>query len=272
MTYKVCPRQAYYSVRDPEYGQYNQFNIHVPALLMGQIFHKEMDRFYSKIMMNTALKLAETNREHLVDYFKDLFSVTKHEVMLKYFNWYANIEADRLIGIINDGKGEIEKRFIPMCIEEYVEYDDNGIIRNGHFDRMDYLGNGKIRLCEYKTGESYNVEKSYKLSKLRFELYWYKDIIEKLEKFEDFELVDWMLINPTTEQVFITKFSNLTKMALDKTFKQMIPVLNANEPPGRVLNFYCEGCKFKQECLINPGANIFDIVDKGIGGEEDVSE
>ena len=264
MAWRVCPRQAWYSVRDPEYGQYNEFNLQVQSLLEGQIFHKEMDKFYSKIVMETAIKLASESKERLVEYFKDMFSPTTEKVMLDYFSWYASIEADRLIALIGDGLGEVEKRFIPMCIEEYVEYDDNGIIRNGHFDRLDYLGPGKVRLVEYKTGFSYDVTKSYKLSKLRFELYWYKDIVEKITKFKEFTVVDWMLINPTTQTVFITNFSSLTKAAVEKALKQMIVDINGELPPPRNINYYCDGCKFLEQCLIKNGKNIFDV-DESLG-------
>lgn len=256
MSYRVCPRQAYYAVRDPDYEQYNEFNLSSPSLLLGQIFHKEMDKFYSNIDVK---KMMNMNQPMLESYLFGQFSKTTHSDLIRYFKWYAKIEAERFLKILMDGKGEIEQRFIPMFIEKYVEWDDGGFIRNGHFDRVDYLGDGKIRLCEYKTGESYDPKKSYKLSKVRFELYWYKEILEHHPEFKDLELTDWMLINPTLETVFISKFSHLTKKAVDRLFDEMKVVLNQDKPPARKLNLYCDNCKFRNECLIFINKSIFDI-------------
>ena len=150
-----------------------------------------------------------------------------------------------------------------MYIEKFVEYydKDNRIFRNGHFDRVDYIGDKKLRLVEYKTGASYDVSKSYKLSKLRLELYWYKTIIENMEEFKEYTVDEWMLINPTVKTVFVQKFHVLTKSSLEAAVPNLIADINSKEPPARNLNFYCGKCKFKQECLINPGKNIFDIED-----------
>ena len=255
MSYRVCPRQAWYSVRDPEYEQYNDFNLSQPALLLGQIFHREMDKFYEGLDINKMMNMTQHDVEK---YLFNQFSTTTHEECLKYFHWYAKIESERFSGLLVDGKGELKERFIPLFIEKYVEWDDQGIIRNGHFDRMDYLGDGKVRLCEYKTGYSYDVEKSYKLSKLRFELFWYKEIITHNPEFEKFELQDWMLINPTLENIFITRFSYQTRAAVDKLFKEMIGRINQELEPGRKLNLYCSNCKFRKPCLLETPKSIFD--------------
>ena len=257
MSFRVCPRQAYYSVRDPEYNQYNEFNIKEPALLLGQIFHKEMDKFYAGLDIESMMSMTV---DKLHDYLLTQFSPTTHDTCLKYFSWYAKIESERFLDILRDGKGEIEKRFVPLYIEKYVEWNDDGIIRNGHFDRLDYLGDNKVRLVEYKTGVSYDVEKSYKLTKLRFELYWYKEIVEHNEEFKELKLEEWMLVNPTLENVFISKFSHLTKNAVDKTFAKMVPALNQDIEPARKLNLYCSNCKFRKPCLIDVNKSIFDIM------------
>lgn len=256
MSYKICPRQAWYSIRDPDYEQYNEFNLSNPSLLLGQVFHKEMDRFYDKLDINEMQNMTASKLE---EYLFSQFSKTSEREVVKYFKWYSKIEAKRFLDILMDGKGEVEKRFIPLFIEKYVEWNDDGVIRNGHFDRMDYLGNGEVRLIEYKTGESYDPKKSYKLSKIRFELYWYKEIIEHNEEFKDLKLVDWMLINPTIEEVFVSKFSVLTKNALDKVYGDMVGNLNKDKPLARNLNLYCGNCKFRKECLLNVDKSIFDI-------------
>jgi len=194
MSWKVCPRQAYYSVRDENYGQYNEFNVQNPALLLGQIFHKEMDKFYSQIDMDKMIAMiGESDDIQIIeDYLFSKFSKTTHEVCLAYFHWYAKIEAERFTQLYNEKHTGIVQRFIPLYIEKYVEVEDkeNGIIRNGHFDRMDLIGEKKLRLVEYKTGKSYDTTKSYKLTKLRLELYYYKKIIEQLPEFEGYEVVE----------------------------------------------------------------------------------
>lgn len=265
MSWKVCPRQAYYSVRDPDYGQYNEFNLKDPALLLGQIFHKEMDKFYSNIDVDKMITIANFTDDHaqaLEDYLFKAFSQTTNEKCLAYFHWYSKIEAERFIELYTESHTGITQRFIPLYIEKFVEIPDeeNKIYRNGHFDRMDYISPGKLRLVEYKTGASYDVTKSYKLTKLRLELYYYKKIIEQLEEFKDYEVVEWMLVNPTTEAVFKSKFSVLTEKVLEESIPRLAKDINADEPPDRNLNFYCYRCKFKQECLIEPKGNIFDLI------------
>lgn len=267
MSWNVCPRQAWYAVRDPDYEQYNEFNLYDPTLLLGQVFHKEMDTFYSKVSVDEMIKKVN-DKEKLQDYLFSLFSPTTHEKLLDYFNWYAEIETDRFIKLYEDNKTGIVQRFIPLYIEKYVEhkqpfymFDLKGdVYRTGHFDRIDYIGDKSLRLVEYKTGESYDVTKSYKLVKLRLELYWYKEIIEKLEEFKDYTVDEWMLINPTTKTVFSCKFHVLTKRKLDDAFPKVVRDVNLPEPPARNVNFYCNRCKFKQECLINIDQNIFDII------------
>lgn len=267
MSWKVCPRQAYYSVRDPEYGQYNEFNIQNPALLLGQIFHKEMDKFYGNISIDHMIELYQSSEDleqvqnALETYLFSKFSKTTHETCLEYFHWYAKIEAERFIQLYKENRTGIVQRFIPLYIEKYVEIPDeeNGIIRNGHFDRMDLIGEKKLRLVEYKTGQSYDPTKTYKLTKLRLELYYYKKIIEQLDEFKGYEVVDWMMINPTLQTVFTNKFSVLTERSLEKAIPMLVADINGKEPPDRNLNFYCENCKYKQECLIEPKVNIFDM-------------
>lgn len=263
MSWKVCPRQAYYSVRDENYGQYNEFNVQNPALLLGQIFHKEMDKFYSQIDMDKMIAMiGESDDIQIIeDYLFSKFSKTTHEVCLAYFHWYAKIEAERFTQLYNEKHTGIVQRFIPLYIEKYVEVEDkeNGIIRNGHFDRMDLIGEKKLRLVEYKTGKSYDTTKSYKLTKLRLELYYYKKIIEQLPEFEGYEVVEWMMINPTLESIFTSKFSILTERTLEKAIPMLVDDINGAEPPDRNLNFYCENCSYKKECLIDPKENIFDM-------------
>jgi len=260
MSWKVCPRQAWYSVRDVDYGQYNEFNLKDPSLLLGQIFHKEMDRFYSRIDISKMIPMVD-DENALQKYLMDGFGNTTNEKCLKYFNWYSLIEAQRFIELYKTAQTGIIQRFIPLYIEKFVEYyDDNfGIHRNGHFDRVDYLGNKELRLVEYKTGQSYDVTKSYKLTKLRLELYWYKNIIERMKEFEGYTVTEWMMINPTLESVFSSKFSILTEKSLDTAVPLLADDINMPEPPDRNLNFFCHRCKYKQECLINIKENIFDI-------------
>ena len=261
MSWKVCPRQAWYSVRDPEYGQYNKFNLSDQSLLLGQIFHKEMDKFYSKIDVNTMLTYVSHDIKELENYLFKMFSKTTNEKCLKYFHWYSMIEAERFMELYNESHTGLVQRFIPLYIEKFVEYKDdmNAIFRNGHFDRIDYIGNKQLRLVEYKTGASYDIAKSYKLTKLRLELYWYKIIIEKMPEFKDYTVIEWMLLNPTLEIIFTSKFSVLTERVLETAVPNLVSDINGKDPPKRNLNFYCFKCKFKQGCLINIKENIFDI-------------
>ena len=199
--------------------------------------------------------------EHaLQTYLFSIFSPTTHEKCLKYFTWYASIEAKRFIDLYAKHHTGITQMFIPLYIEKFVEMIDekNNIIRDGHFDRVDYIGEKNLRLVEYKTGISYDVAKTYKLTKLRLELYYYKKIIENLEEFKGYRVSEWMLINPTTEAVFISKFSVLTEKVLEESVPRLVKDINGEEPPARNLNFYCDNCKFKQPCLIIK-QNIWDI-------------
>lgn len=268
MSWTVCPRQAWESIRDVGYGEYNTFNLENPALLLGQIFHKEMDSFYTKIDMQKLLVLAIDKDKSdsdklagLAAYCFSVFSPTTHEQCLEFFHWYAEEEAKRFLDLYKNHNAELWMRFLPVYVEKYIESqdDENGITRNGHFDRLDWIGPKKLRIVEYKTGKSYDVTKSYKLTKLRLELYYYKWIIERLKEFEGYEVVEWMLVNPTLKVTFISKFSPLTRNKLQTSVQKLTEDINSSEKPKRELNFYCEGCKFKQGCLINVDKNIYDI-------------
>ena len=261
MSWKVCPRQAWYSVRDPEYGEYNKFNLKDSSLLLGQIFHKEMDKFYSGIDVNTMVTYVSHDIKELENYLFKMFSKTTNEKCLKYFHWYSMIEAKRFMKLYNESHTGLVQRFIPLYIEKFVEIKDekNNIYLNGHFDRIDYISPGKLRLAEYKTGHSYDVAKSYKLTKLRLELFYYKNIVEQLPEFKGYEVSEWMLINPTTEAIFTSKFSILTERALEESIPRLVIDINLKDPPKRNLNFYCFRCKYKERCLINIPENIFDI-------------
>ena len=257
MNYKNCPRAAWYSVRDEDYGQYNEFNLENKNLLLGQVFHKEMDSFYEGLTESILTENSESV-DDLRKFFRSRFSKTKNKDCIKYFDWYSKIESERYFVLRDDGKGELLKRFIPLYIEKYVEYEKDGIIRNGHFDRMDYLGDNKVRLVEYKTGKSYDINKTYKLTNLRFELYWYKQIVENHPEFDHLIVADWMLINPTLETVYVSKFSEATERSVDKWLGECIVDINKKEEPDRNLNFYCGHCKFKKQCLLDNDDTIFD--------------
>lgn len=262
MAWEVCPRQAWYNVRDPRYNEYNTFNFEKKSLLLGQVFHKEMDSFYSKIDPTEVFSYIDANTEEEADkvrimiakYFYDKFSMTKNQECKNYFMWYATIEADRFIDLYITNKDKAIDLFMPLYIEKYVEWDNPqiGATMNGHFDRIDKIDDKNLRLVEYKTGLSYDPAKKYKLTKLRLELYYYKEIIEHMEEFKGMTVSSWMLINPTIEKVFTSKFSPLTRSALYKKLPKVLSDINGEKEAERQLNFYCDSCRYKQECLIEP--------------------
>ena len=267
MAWEVCPRQAWYNIRDPRYNEYNTFNFDKKSLLLGQVFHKEMDSFYSKIDVNEVAGVVKENSQQELDdvvalvaeKFFNKFSKTKNRECLRYFRWYAEIEARRFIELYVNSKTGLAHRFLPLYIEKYVEWDnkDVGVVMNGQFYRLDAIDDKHLRLVEYKTGLSYDPAKNYKLTKLRLELYWYKEIIEHMEEFKGKTVSHWMLINPTIEKVFESKFSNLTKSALYKKLPMVLEDINKETPAERKLNFYCDSCRYKNECLIEPKKNLF---------------
>lgn len=265
MSSKKCMQQAVYSLNDKNSQNYNNLDTTSLPLLKGQIFHHAMDDFYN--FMKDVNNFNEMNSDQVYEEFRKLMPKTTHPELSKWFNWYSMMDAIRLVEMRREGK---LKYFMPFKLELYMEFNDNGIMRTGHCDRIDLIGDKKLRIVEYKTGKSYDPSKSYGLTNVRSELEWYKEIIEHLDEFKGYTVVDWMMINPTVEAVKIGKFSNLTKYSVKKNLDALVEVLDGKVEPIKNKGFICDWCPFFKECFEEDGSNheIFGQLSKEVDNNE----
>ena len=265
MKFKKCSQQGMYSMAQGNEG-YSELNVQVPALLKGQIFHHAMEDFYNEIDISIMNDLGD---EHIKKYIETYLPITKQPDLKKWFNWYAEYETERYFTMKKEGKLDYFKPYKQEC---YVEKVIDGVKRNGHFDRIDRIGEKELIIIEYKTGKSYDPQKNYSLTDLRSELEWYRSIITQLDEYKGFKIAGWKLINPTLEIIYDSKFSTLSKYSVDKNINIILEIIRGNKPPVKKIGIQCNWCEFSKECLgyDDPNHEIFGQLSKSITKEGDV--
>ena len=262
MGFRKCPQQGMYMFRDRDNESYGDVNWEVEALAKGQIFHHTAEDFWS-----TMCKVEDIvgDEDDIRDYFISLMPKTHVSDLRKWFRWYAKYESERFIKMREEGKLEY---FKPFMMEEAIEAEIEGLIRTGHFDRIDRVSENELIIVEYKTGFSYDPSKEYAMSNVRSEVQWYRSIIEKLDKFEKYTVVGWKMINPTVERVVGGKFSPLTKHAVNKAADKIIKFLDGEEDPIKKYGPYCAHCDWMDECIgyKEEGHEIFGLLSKEMKG------
>ena len=243
MSFRKCPKQGMYMSRDRDNESYGDVNWEVPALANGQLFHHAAEDFWNSMYNDE--EMVDWNKEVIEENFVKLMPKT-NSVLNDWFNWYAGYEANRYY--VLRGLGE-ERFFRPFKMENAVEADIGGLIRTGHFDRVDRVSDKELIIVEYKTGFSYDPEKSYAVTNVRSELMWYKSILDNMEEYKDYKIVGWRMINPTVKRVIDGKFSPLTKHAVDKTADLILKWLNGDEEAKKKYGPYCQFCEWMEECI-----------------------
>ena len=259
MGFRKCPEQGMYMVRDRDNESYGDVNWDIPALANGQLFHHAAEDFWNEMPSDI-----NCNDCDVYGMFNELMPKTKHKLLSVWFKWYADYEASRYIELKKDGLLEY---FRPFKMEEAVEAEIDGLIRTGHVDRIDKVGEDELLVVEYKTGYSYDPEKAYAMTNVRSELQWYRSILSVMDSYKDFKIVGWRMINPTVGKVVGGKFSPLTKHSVDKVAENIKGYLNGDIEVKKKIDMHCSMCEWMEECLKyeDEGHEIFGLL-KDNGG------
>ena len=212
-------------------------------------------------------EIANMDDEEINRYFLSLFQETKNKDISDWFRWYADYEANRFRKFKELGKLEFYK---PFKMEGAVEREMDGLIRTGHFDRIDRVDKDKLVIVEYKTGKSYDPDKEYAVSNVRAETQWYKSIVEGLEEYKDYKVVGWLLINPTVGKTMFGKFAPQTKFSVNKHAGVIKEMLDGDREAIKKYGFNCMYCDWNEECLKYDieGHEIFGLLSEEIKNKE----
>ena len=267
MKFRICEQQGVYSQADGNEG-YSELNLENEHLLKGQIFHHAMEDLYNEM---TVEELNTLDDADVLGYINGLLPKTTQVDLIKWFAWYGKYESERYLNMKKDGKLEY---FMPYKQEYYVEKLIKGINRTGHFDRVDRVSEKELVIVEYKTGNSYDPNKSWKLTNLNAELEWYRSIIDELDEFKDFDVVGWRLLNPTLGIDFYKKFNVVTKYSVNKASENILKLLNKEKVPVKKIGFPCQWCPYIEECqqFENNDHKIFGKLSDNIMKQENKEE
>ncbi len=254
MTYKKCPKKFWFSyfIHSDEYWNYNEKNNNNEAAAKGDIFHAEVDDFFSKIDYDLLYELE--GEQKIFKYLRDKFSysesyATSPSEMDQWFDWFATMETRRSQFFKNNyTKIEFLDWYPPKGSEIKVTMEDE-IDRTGHIDRVDYLPKEKAYcIVEYKTGKSYDVTKPWSLTALRAETAFYAIICNEMKLF-DKPVHYWALYNPNIKQFSVEKFPAATIRSVNNTYKGLVQKIKEAGDFDRNISPLCMYCDYRKECF-----------------------
>ncbi len=248
MTWKKCKRkfQYFYFAEDEEYFSYGKLSDSKP-LRMGTLFHDACEGFFKRIDLKTAGEVVD-----IQGYFRG-FLPQDTEVPNKWYDYFAQVEADRLIEYT--AKNWLE-HYMPTFIEKKLHLSDT-IDRTGHVDRIDYLPDKEAYcIVEYKTGKSYDPTRSRNRTDLRAEIGFYQQILNLTEDVKA-PVLYWKLINPTLQIVFEEKIPSQTLRAVQKTYRDIVTAVENDGPFPREISLLCLWCPYLNNCLYSKEEKIF---------------
>jgi len=245
MMYKQCAKKFWYFYNDDEaYKGYNQVQ-GSDALIKGSLFHKHADSFFDDI--------GSPNDAYSPDYFRAALPVTKHLDLNKWFDWFADKEWERYNELNAAGREDL---FIPFAREEFVSMPDS-IDRTGHFDRLDQIpGTKNLQIVEYKTGKSYNMEKTWAATSMNAEIGFYVIMLNTIKKYPDFKITEWKCINPTLKTIWVNKISPISIKSVNATYKTLTQAVFDKGPFERNITMLCRYCPYIDDCLLGENIDI----------------
>jgi len=216
MMFKHCEKQFEYFYNDKvAYTEYKQSSEN-PALRRGTLFHNGCEDFFTKVK-------GLPSKADMTNSFRTcLPTITDKKDLLvnDWFDYFAKIEAQRLTEISKESF-DYAHLFYPIETEMYVSMKDT-IDRNGHIDRIDNMKDGTLCIVEYKTGKSYDMNKTWAITKMNAEIGYYVQILNKVKYFKDKEIKYWKVINPTLQITWINKISPVSLRGVETTYAKMV--------------------------------------------------
>jgi len=245
MMYKQCAKKFWYFYNDDEaYKGYNQVQ-GSDALIKGSLFHQYADTFFDNI--------GEPNDAYSPDFFREAVPVTKLEDLNKWLQWFANKEWERYEELNVAGQ---EDKFIPFAREEFVSMPDS-IDRSGHFDRIDIIpGTRNLQIVEYKTGKSYDMDKTWAATSMNSEIGFYVIMLNTIKKYPDFKITEWKVINPTLETIWVNKISPISIKSVNTTYRALTQAVFNKGPFERNITMLCRYCPYIEDCLMGSDIDI----------------
>ena len=243
--YKQCAKKFWYFYNDEEaYKGYNQVQ-GSDALIKGSLFHQYADTFFDN--------LGKSTDAYSGDVFRAALPVTKFADLNKWLNWFADEEFIRYCALQANG---YEDLFIPFAREEFVSMPD-AIDRTGHFDRLDVIpGTKNLQLVEYKTGKSYNMDKTWAATSMNSEIGFYVIMLNTIKKYPDYKITEWKVINPTLETIWVNKISPISIKSVNTTYRSLTQAVFDKGPFERNITMLCRYCPYIDDCLLGDNIDI----------------
>ena len=240
MQFKHCEKQFEYFYNSKEYTEYKQSSDIAP-LRRGTLFHNGCEDFFTKVK--------ELKNKTYDDFRSCLPVITDERDLLlnDWFDYFAHLEHNRALELKAESL-DFEHLFFPVETEMYVKMKDT-IDRNGHIDRLDNLPDGNIMIVEYKTGKSYNMDKTWAVTKMNAEIGYYVQILNKENYFKGKKITHWKVINPTLKEVWINRISPVSLRAVENTYAKMVDKILHKGQFEKNITPLCSYCQYMQPCF-----------------------
>ena len=244
ITYKHCKKKfefLYYGDHYFDYGEDNQDN---DALRRGNLFHKGCETFFKNIE-------GKIYNPELVNHFRlNMPTITdpRDLIVNEWFDWFAEQEMERYKELcLKDKLGA----WYPVAMELEILMEDK-IDRTGHVDRIDVIPDNKdLCVVEYKTGKSYDMDKSYAFTAMNAEIGFYIQILNAAKVFPDNKITHWKVINPTLQKTWYNKISPISLKGVDATYEEIVNKINKGGKWEKNPGVLCLSCPYLNDCLFD---------------------
>ena len=244
ITYKHCKKKfefLYFGDHYFDYGGEDQDN---DALRRGNLFHNGCEKFFRNMQ-------GKIYTPELVNHFRinmPTIGDPRDLIVNEWFDWFAEQEKSRYQELCLTDKLGI---WYPLAMELEVKMDDK-IDRTGHVDRIDVIPDTKdLCIVEYKTGKSYDMDKSYAFTAMNAEIGFYIQILNAAKVFPDYKLTHWKVINPTLQKIWYNKISPISLKGVEATYEEIVNKINKGGKYEKNPGVLCLHCPYLNDCLFD---------------------
>lgn len=244
ITYKHCKKKfefLYYGDHYFDYGEDNQDN---DALRRGNLFHNGCEKFFKGLEGVLVI-------DNLPNHFRTHLPTITDErdlIVNEWFDWFAEQETVRFDELKYANKvGE----WLPIATELEIKMEDE-IDRTGHVDRVDMIpGTKDLCVVEYKTGKSYDMDKSYAFTSMNAEIGFYIQVLKGANVFPNNKITHWKVINPTLQKTWYSKISPISLKGVDVTYKEIVNHIKKGGKWEKNPGVLCLHCPYLNDCLFD---------------------